>query len=353
AAPAIGDLDGNQTLEIVVPGDVYNCGIGDPAGDLYYLPWILNLDRTRWSAGSFNWTVLPAPSPGSGPKSQNYEVIENSVTNAVLADLDSDGRKEIIYAAYDGRVHAYWLDKTQHGSWPFAVPGAGIRFASEPAVVDLNNDGAAEVIIASWPEKGGNRRGQLHIVSASGVQLHAVDLPAPALGSTWNGGLGAPTVANIDADPELEIVVGTSHSGVVAYDVPGSANARMLWPTGRGSYERTGEAGGTPFALLSARQLTQRIQPGQTATYALDVPAEASVAISAVVPADLSYDLQPGTVSGPGQTLLSVTDTRGEPRAPGQWYSPTVTATAAGRTQTITLRLLVDGSSLALPVVRR
>lgn len=353
AAPAVGDLDGDQALEIVVPGDVYNCAVGDPAGDMYYLPWVLNLDRTRWNAGGFNWTALPAPAPNSGPKSQNYDVIETSVTNAVLADLDSDGRKEILYPSYDGRLHAYWLDKTQHGSWPFAVPGAGIRFASEPAVVDLNNDGSAEVIIASWPEKRDNLVGQLHILSAAGVQLHAVNLPAPSQNTTWNGGLGAPTVANIDADPDMEIVVGTAHSGVVAYDVPGSAAARPLWPTGRGSFQRTGEAFGTPFALLSARQPTQRIQPGQTATYVLDIPAEAAVSLSAVVPADLAYDIQPGTVGGPGQSLLLVTDTQGGPRAPGEWYDLTVTAAATGRSQTINLRLLVDGTSVALPLVRR
>ena len=47
AAPAIADMDANGTLELIFPGDVYNCDLGDPAGDLYYLPWILKRDRTR------------------------------------------------------------------------------------------------------------------------------------------------------------------------------------------------------------------------------------------------------------------------------------------------------------------
>lgn len=47
AAPSIGDMDGDGSLELVVPGDVYDCSIGDPDGDLYYLPWILRRDRTR------------------------------------------------------------------------------------------------------------------------------------------------------------------------------------------------------------------------------------------------------------------------------------------------------------------
>jgi len=154
--------------------------------------------------------VLPTPPPNSGPLSQDYDVIENSVTDAVLTDLDGDGQKEILYAAYDGRVHAYWLDKTQHGNWPFKVPGSGIRFASEPVVADLDNDGKAEVIFTSWPENGGNRIGQLHILDYLGDQLYAVNLPAPGAGEDWNGGLGAPTIANIDADADMEVVVGTT-----------------------------------------------------------------------------------------------------------------------------------------------
>ncbi len=243
AAPSAGDLDGNGTLELVVPGDVYNCAIGDnEAGDLYYVPWILKSDRTRWAASGYDWTVLPNPGPGSGPLSENYNVIESSVSNAVLADLDSDGRQEILFSTYDGKVHAWWLDKTEHGSWPFVVPGSGIRFASEPIVADLNADGQAEVIFTSWGEKASASIGQLHILDSMGQTLHAINLPTSWGAGQWNGGLGAPTLANIDADLDYELVIGTSHSGLVAYELPGSAGARILWGTGRGSYKRTGVA---------------------------------------------------------------------------------------------------------------
>ncbi len=54
-----------------------------------------------------------------------------------------------------------------------------------------------------------------------------------------NGALPAPTLSNLDADPDLEVVLNTAHSGLVAYDLPGTANARVLWGTGRGNYQRT------------------------------------------------------------------------------------------------------------------
>ncbi len=241
SAPVIADVDGDGTAEIVVVGNVYNCGT-NPYTSLYQMPFILNLDRTRWSGSGFDWTAIPVPGPGSAPLSEDYEVIESVLPNPAVVDLDGDGRKEILFPSYDGKLHAYWLDKTEHGSWPYVVPGAGIHFASEPVVADLDGDGKAEVVFTSWPEKASAATGQLHILSHLGVLLQVVDLPASFPAGTWNGGLGAPTLADLDGDTDLELVVGTAQSGVVAYDLPGSAGARVLWRTGRGSVKRTGVA---------------------------------------------------------------------------------------------------------------
>ena len=117
-----------------------------------------------------------------------------------------------------------------------------MRFASEPAVADLDNDGKAEVIFTSWPQKGASAVGQLHILDYLGNPLQAIDLPPSFPSGNVNGGLAAPTLANIDSDADTEIVVGTVSGGVVAYDVPNTANARLLWRTGRGSFLRAGVA---------------------------------------------------------------------------------------------------------------
>ncbi|HEX9187694.1 MAG TPA: Calx-beta domain-containing protein, partial [Vicinamibacteria bacterium] len=244
SAPIVADVNGDGTPEMIVVGNVYNCGTS-PYTSLYQMPYILKLDRTRWSGSGFDWTAIPSPGPGSGPRSEDYNVIETALPNPVAADLDGDGRLEILHPSYDGKLHAWWLDKTEHGSWPFVVPSTGaggdtFRFASEPVVADLDSDGQAEVIFASWPRKGNGQSGHLHVLSSLGVELHRVSLPAPAIGKTWNGGLGAPTLANIDADADLEVVLGTSASGAVAFDLPGSSAARVLWGTARGGPRRTG-----------------------------------------------------------------------------------------------------------------
>ena len=241
SAPVLADLDGNGFREVIVVGNVYNCGTS-PYTSLYQMPFIFNADRSRWSASGFNWTSIPVPDGQAAPLSENYDKIETAVPNPVTVDLDGDGFLEILFPSYDGRLHAYWLDKTEHGSWPFEVnqPGEGfIRFASEPVVADLDNDGTAEVIFASWVQKGTNKSGKLYVVDYLGNLLFEVPIPT-AFNGNWNGAMAAPTLANIDLDPDLEVILVTAHSGVVVYDLPGTANARILWSTGRADLTRSG-----------------------------------------------------------------------------------------------------------------
>mgnify|MGYP001347549293 CR=1 FL=1 len=236
---AIADLDGNGTREVVVTGNMYDCHAGYPPSR-YTALYIFNPDRSRFNAGGYDWRSIPVDT--GAPISEDYTLIETAEPNPVIADLDGDGQQEILFASYDGRLHAFWLDKSEHGDWPYAVynPAEGFyRFASEPTVADLDNDGQAEVIFTSWTQIGSNQPGKLHILDWTGKPLFETNLPAPRSSSVdWSGGLAAPTLANVDSDADLEVVINTAYAGVVVYDLPGSANARILWGTGRGSYRR-------------------------------------------------------------------------------------------------------------------
>ena len=55
--------------------------------------------------------------------------------------------------------------------------------------------------------------------------MQQVGLPAPFGGGDWNGALAGPTLADLDGDADLEVVLNTAHSGFVAYDLPGTAGA--------------------------------------------------------------------------------------------------------------------------------
>ncbi|MDY7080234.1 MAG: hypothetical protein SXV54_25410 [Chloroflexota bacterium] len=289
------DVNGDGVLEAVVMGNVYNCGT-NPYTSLYEMPFIFNADRTRWSGDGFDWTAIPVPDGQAAPLIENYNVIESNMSNPVTVDLDGDGYLEILYPSYDGRVHAYWLDKTEHGNWPYAVYNAGegfYRFGSEPVVADLDANGLAEVIFASWVQKGTGRTGKLHILDYQGNPLHEIDLPSAYGSPDWNGALPAPTLANIDADANLEVVLNTAHSGLVAYELPGTENARVLWGTGRGNYQRTGSfLRGSLHARVSVQPSLPG--PGDALTYTIRLhnpsgPELPTVRVTDTLPAEVNY----------------------------------------------------------------
>jgi len=307
----IVDINGDGTMEVVVTGNVYDCHAGYPPSR-YTGVYIFNADRSRFQMNGFDWRTPPVDT--GSPISENYNTIESAQSNPAVADLDGDGQQEILFASYDGRLHAYWLDKTEHGNWPFSVynPGEGFfRFASEPTVADLNNDGLAEVIFTSWTQIGSYQTGKLYIVSSSGNLIREVMLPAAYGSPNWNGSIPAPTLANIDADADLEIVLNTAHSGVVAYDLPGTEDALILWGTGRGGYQRSG-------VILQGNLIATHIYAsnsiptaGEVFTYSITMknpnPALSNVQLTNLLPTKIEYvgglSVSSGTADLTGGTL--------------------------------------------------
>lgn len=273
----VADLDGDGTPEVVVTGRTYDCTGGET--NKYTGVYVFEGDRGRFVTLEHDWTTVPQDL--GAPLSLDFQVIEHPNYNPAVADLDGDGEREILFSDFSGKVHAFWLDKTERGSWPFQVwaPGVGhFRYASEPAVADLDGDGAAEVLFTTWTQKGSNANGSLYVVSSTGALLHQVPLPAGLAATSWNGALAAPTLADLDGDPDLEVVLQTAFSGVVAYDLPGTADARVLWATGRGSARR----GGTPGVVCTAED---------TATVADETMANESRTVEACEQVSLGPDL--------------------------------------------------------------
>jgi len=245
----VTDLDNDGSLEVIISGRTYVAGKSFPPS-LYNGIFIFNGDRSRFS-NSYDWTSVPINT--GAPLSESYSTIESCVPNTVVVDIDGDGEKEILYPSYDGKMHCFWLDKTEKHNWPYSVKKPAesfIRFASEPVVADLDNDGRAEIIFVSWVQKNQtDKTGQLHILDFQGNPLQEIYLPIKS--GTWNGALAAPALGDIDGDPDLEVVVNTVKSGACAYDLPGTENAKILWKAGRIGKVSSGVSAGGVLKILT------------------------------------------------------------------------------------------------------
>lgn len=231
------DLDGDGKQELVFTSMILDGGLvmrngGDTYKGVarYFTTFILNTDRTRYKneAKGFDWTQMPTD-VGAALTALESSTLSAPNIQPVTADVDADGNKEILFSDFDGKVHCFSLDGTEHGAWPFALNSRSTQvssIASKPTVADVNGDGKPEVIFATYTENNQTTvAGKLYVLDGSGTVLASVTL-SPRWGLEGkpeehyaNGSQATPLVADVDGDGKAEILVTTQSCGVCVYKV--------------------------------------------------------------------------------------------------------------------------------------
>jgi hypothetical protein len=232
--PVIADVDADGDAEIVLAGDHEHSQSTDNQG---ITVWVLNHDMTRPSG----WD----PPKDTGAPLAFDDLGHNIVPvqpGPAVGDIDAEPGLEIVVPAYDGRLYAFRSNGEVFWTFTFATTGIPYTGASEPLLVDLNGDGAPEIVFTTYSSGDqGTPETPAHLIvlDGGGNELQRVELFA-------RGSMAAPSVGNLDDDDELELVVslkdtvGAGQGGVQIFDLPGSAENCVLWGTGRGNAARTG-----------------------------------------------------------------------------------------------------------------
>ena len=184
-SPALGDIDGDQELEIVVLTN---------DGEIF--AW--NVDATEVADGD------------SDPTTNGLLILRPEAmwcwetTTPSLCDLDGDGACEIIIGTKFGwdsqnYLHAFHTDGTEAAGFPFAT-GTGGSILSSPAIADIDGDEVMEIVFSSEDDS-------LHVIRSDGTRFPGFPVGMISNTSSLGSPGSSPALGDFDEDGELEIVV--------------------------------------------------------------------------------------------------------------------------------------------------
>ncbi len=132
------------------------------------------------------------------PKRVTYNSNFGPARGITLADLDNDNRLEVIMPSTAGQLHVWRYDGSYYPNWPRNFSYMG-QYAAAAADIDL--DGQIEIAICT---RGISTGGAVYVFDRNGNIK-----PGWPFNGLVNGNFAdSPTLADIDGDDTLEIIVG-------------------------------------------------------------------------------------------------------------------------------------------------
>ena len=190
-----------------------------------------------------------------------------------LADLDRDGKLDVVFGAADQRIYAVKGTGRLVKGWPVlardnASGGDPEKILSSPAIGDLNGDGSPDIVEGTAEAYGSspNMSGRVYAFSSKGKLLPGwpVKVPGLAVNSIPLAGQGvpmSPVLADVDGDHRDEVAVASFTGEPELYRGDGT---RMTGAGGQSHFDFTGTGAGSRATAPSVVALGANAAFGRT-----------------------------------------------------------------------------------------
>jgi outer membrane protein assembly factor BamB len=242
STPAVGDVNGDGLPDIVFSNDDGEVYCVNGKGDLEWvfrveegrfgrtLPLIADADQDGRYEVYFGTpfggqaTGIYALDGMTGKLRWRAKSLLQTYNSIVVADLNNDGRNEILYGDKNTRVFA--VDAAGKPLWDRQLDGYGIFFAG--AVADLEGD--RPVLLQMARGVGANGK-SLYALDGQGVIVDAA--PVDRAEPNTTGGSSSPLLCRFRGTSSVKLVVVTARGKMLCYRPPQKPGARILWPGAR------------------------------------------------------------------------------------------------------------------------
>jgi outer membrane protein assembly factor BamB len=237
SSPALGDVDSDGRIEVIVGADDKNVYVLDGANGVE--KWRFSTtSRVRASPtladvdGDGRLEILIASSQIYALDARArrvkwaYRLATTSFSSAAVGDIDGDKQLEVVVGSYDNTVYAL-SGPTGTLKWKFY---AGNSVESSPALGDIDGDGKIEVIFGQGFIAGNNPKGVYALRGTDGARKWFFNLGVD------QRVISSPALADIDGDGKIEVVIGSNANKLYVFegqgDAQGNAKIKYIHETG-------------------------------------------------------------------------------------------------------------------------
>jgi Subtilase family/FG-GAP-like repeat len=223
--PAVGDLDGDGVPDIVVgTNENYNSqgrlyaisGKGTNGNGGAFLPgWPISIVTTRF---------LPVVAQGLPVSPALVDIDGDKVPEVVMSGIAATLK---VYDKSGKPVRTFPNNKDKYGSKSPATNATEATFAAPPAVGDLDNDGTPDVVQGALGSdallafaSGATRHDFEHHIAAWDMKSGNFKKGWPQIVEDWQL-FSTPTIADVDGDGKVDVLVGSGGYFVHAWNVDG------------------------------------------------------------------------------------------------------------------------------------